>query len=77
MIGKNKNKYNYDKTRVADPLQYSCAGNPMDRGAWQAAVRMVAESDMTEATQHIGSGCRPISIFMHQTIKSLLSILIV
>ena len=23
-----------------NPLQYSCLGNPMDRGAWQAAVRV-------------------------------------
>ena len=31
-----------------NPLQYSCQGNPMDRGAWQAAVHAVAkESDMT------------------------------
>ena len=27
-----------------DPLQYSCLGNPMDRGAWRAAVHGVAES---------------------------------
>ena len=26
------------------PLQYSCLGNPMDRGAWQAAVHGVAKS---------------------------------
>ena len=26
------------------PLQYSCLGNPMDRGAWLAAVRGVAKS---------------------------------
>ena len=25
-------------------LQYSCRGNPMDRGAWQAAVYGVAKS---------------------------------
>ena len=33
---------------MAPPLQYSCLGNPMDRGAWQATVREVTESDMTE-----------------------------
>ena len=25
-------------------LQYSCLENPMDRGAWQAAVNVVAQS---------------------------------
>ena len=33
-----------------NPLQYSCLENPMDRGAWQAIVHRVAESDTTEAT---------------------------
>ena len=27
-----------------NPLQYSCLGNPMDRGAWQAAVHGVTKS---------------------------------
>ena len=27
-----------------NPLQYSCLENPMDRGAWQAAVHGVAKS---------------------------------
>ena len=31
-------------------LQYSCLENPMDRGAWRATVRRVAESDTTEVT---------------------------
>ena len=34
-----------------NPLQYSCLGNPMDRGAWGATVQGVAkELDMTEHT---------------------------
>ena len=27
-----------------DPLQYSCLGDPMDRGAWRATVHGVAKS---------------------------------
>ena len=27
-----------------NPLQYSCLGNPMDRGAWQAAVPAVTKN---------------------------------
>ena len=29
-----------------NPLQYSCHGNPMDRGAWWATVHRVAKSWM-------------------------------
>ena len=28
-----------------NPLQYSCLGNPMDRGAWRATVHGVAKSE--------------------------------
>ena len=28
----------------SNPLQYSCLGNPMDRGAWWARVHGVAKS---------------------------------
>ena len=31
-----------------NPLQYSCLGNPMDSGAWQATVHEETESDTTE-----------------------------
>ena len=34
------------------PLQYSCLGNPMDRGAWWATVSH-KESDMTEAIKQL------------------------
>ena len=30
-----------------NPLWYSCLENPMDRGAWQATVHGITESDMT------------------------------
>ena len=35
-----------------NPLQYSCLGNPRDRGAWRATDRGVAELDTTEHTAH-------------------------
>ena len=31
-------------------FQYSCLGNHMDRGAWQASVHGVTESDMTKGS---------------------------
>ena len=31
-----------------NPLQYSCLGNSIDRGAWRAIVYGVKESEMTE-----------------------------
>ena len=33
-----------------NPLQYSCLGNPIDRGAWQATVHGVVVLDMAEHT---------------------------
>ena len=35
------------------PLQYSFLKNPLDRGAWQATVLGVTESDMTEHEQRM------------------------
>ena len=35
-----------------NPLQYSCLGNPMDRGAWLATVHGVTESDMAQWLNH-------------------------
>ena len=36
-----------------NPLQYSCLGNPMDRGAWWATVHGAANTrDITERLTH-------------------------
>ena len=48
---------NYTGEGNGDPLQYSCLENPMDGGAWQAAVH----GDMTERLQFHFS----LSTFMH------------
>ena len=29
---------------IGNPLQYSCLGNPLDRGAWQAMVHGIVKS---------------------------------
>ena len=34
----------FPEERNGNRLQYSCLGNPMDRGAWWATVHGVAES---------------------------------
>ena len=39
-----------------NPLQYSCLGSPVDRGAWRAAVHVIAESDTTEVTDYYSHG---------------------
>ena len=38
-----------------NPLQYSCLGNPMDRGAWQATVHGVTKN-WTRLSMHTGEG---------------------
>ena len=35
-----------------NPLQYSCLGNPMDRGAWWATVHGVAKSQTRLNDEH-------------------------
>ena len=53
------------RERNGNPLQYSCLGNAMERGAWWTIVHGVTESDTTEHartctrcihTQYVGSG---------------------
>ena len=42
--------------RNGNALQYSCLGNPMDRGAWWAAVHGVTKS-RTQLTTHAPHSC--------------------
>ena len=35
-----------------NPLQYSCLENPVDEGAWWAAIHGITESDTTELLTH-------------------------
>ena len=48
-----------------NPLQYSCLGNPMDRGAWRAAVHGAAKSQTwlkkeSEVAQSCPTLCDPV-----------------
>ena len=36
-----------------NPLQYSCLGNPMDRGAWRATVHWVTKGRMQLSCTHV------------------------
>ena len=51
------------------PLQYSCLGNPMDGGAWQAAIHGVSKSrtrlrDFTFTFMHWRRKWQPIPVFL-------------
>ena len=41
-----------------NPLQYSCLGNPMDRGAWLSIVHGVAEATKQQYQQSIVYTCQ-------------------
>ena len=43
-----------------NPLQYSCLGNPLDRGAWWAAVCGVAESQTRLSTHWLWLTDKPM-----------------
>ena len=59
---------NFNETN-GTPLQYSCLQNPMDGGAWKAAVHGIAEgqtrlSDFTFTFVHWGRKWQPTPVFL-------------
>ena len=52
-----------------NPLHYSCLGNPMDRGAWQATVHGVTkESDTTQRLeQQCSRNKKSVELYFKQT----------
>ena len=44
------------------PLQYSCLGNPMERGAWQATVHGATKSWTQHAYLHITCAHPPAAL---------------
>ena len=50
-----------------NPLQYSCLENPMDRGAWWAAVHGVAKSqtELSTRARSIHMFCNYSGLFKH------------
>ena len=58
-----------------NPAQYSCLENPMDRGAWQAAVHRVAQSWTQLKRLSMGSNSRVSQAWRIVVVPELLQIL--
>ena len=67
MILNNKIRILYGEGN-GTPLQYSCLENPMDRGAWKAAVHGVAEGEGTSIRNILRNTVR----FLQKTLDSSL-----
>ena len=48
-----------------NPFQYSCLENSMDRGAWQAIVHGITQSDTTESLSLSLSSASNTSSYKH------------
>ena len=59
---------------VGNPLQYSCLGNPMDRGAWQATFHGVAKSQTWLSNNNHRFGLPSWQSNTHATYATILNI---
>ena len=57
--------------RNGNPLQYSCLGNPIDKGAWRATVHGVTKVGHDLATNNTNNNGISISPTVYQTLKGL------
>ena len=64
------------RRRKWQPLQYSCLGKPMDRGAWLATIHRIAESTMTEQLSTLTYACTHTHTYTHILWVSLVAQLI-
>ena len=55
-----------------NPLQCSCLGNPMDRGAWQAAVHEAAKSQKQLSTHNLNSSVPGTSTGDNEALRILI-----
>ena len=55
-----------------NPLQCSCLGNPMDRGAWQAAVHEAAKSQKQLSTRNLNSSVPGTSTGDNEALRILI-----
>ena len=55
------------------PLQYSCLGNHMDRGAWQVTVHRVAQSrtKLKHTVMHTGKHTFTTTVIIHHPLQSI------
>ena len=59
----------------SNPLQYSCLGNPMDGGAWQATVHWVANSQpQLSAHTHTQQPVSIVKLFRGPAMSHLVSV---
>ena len=62
-VNKIHRMYNSTPLECIYPLQYSCWGDPIDRGAWQAKAMGSKELEMTEQLNILSPLIESITIF--------------